>query len=169
MIDSAVSSDKPDWSREAKPAFKWDPPRSLLSSIRAYQNNTQSRNLFRRFFSKLMVIRYRFWSTVTGADIPLNCDIGGGLLIPHPNGIVIHPGTRIGPNCLIFQQVTLGTRNGRGPPMIGGHVDIGAGAKILGELVIGDHVTVGANAVVLESVPDNISVVGIPARPVGSD
>ena len=116
-----------------------------------------------------MVIRYRFWSTVTGADIPLNCDIGGGLLIPHPNGIVIHPGTRIGPNCLIFQQVTLGTRNGRGPPMIGGHVDIGAGAKILGELVVGDHVTVGANAVVLESVPENTSVVGIPARPIRSD
>ena len=70
-------------------------------------------------------MRHRFWSVVTGADIPLNCQIGGGLLIPHPNGVVIHPQAVLGVNCLIFQQVTVGARGEEGLPVIGGHVDIG--------------------------------------------
>lgn len=91
---------------------------------------------------------------MTGADIPLNCKIEGGLLLPHPNGIVIHPLARIGPNCLIFQQVTIGvTKVGQAPPVIGGHVDIGSGAKILGDVRIGDDALIGANAVVLKDVP----------------
>ncbi len=109
------------------------------------------------------MLRHRFWSVVTGADIPLNAAIGGGLLIPHPNGIVIHPGARIGPNCLIFQQVTIGAL-GSEVPTIGGHVDFGAGAKVLGAISIGDHARVGANAVVLIDVPSRCSAVGIPAQ-----
>lgn len=102
---------------------------------------------------------------MTQADIPLNADIGGGLLLPHPNGIVIHPMARIGPNCLIFQQVTLGTAPGNpGTPWIGGHVDIGTGAKILGKIRIGNHARIGANAVVLCDVPDGATAVGVPAR-----
>jgi len=104
-------------------------------------------------------LRHRFWSVITGADIPLNCQIGGGLLIPHPNGIVIHPDAAIGVNCLIFQQVTLGIRSGPGVPIIGGHVDIGAGAKILGPVRIGDHTRIGANAVVTKDVPSHTTAV----------
>ena len=89
----------------------------------------------------------------------------GGLMIPHPNGVVIHPDAVIGPNCLLFQQVTIGTCGPlAGTPRIGGHVDIGAGAKVLGGVHIGDHVKVGANAVVLCDVPSGATVVGIPAR-----
>jgi serine O-acetyltransferase len=111
------------------------------------------------------VFRHRFWSTVAGADIPLGSQIGGGLLLPHPNGIVIHPAVRIGPNCLIFQQVTLGTGEPKpGVPTVGGHVDIGAGAKLLGAVTIGDHARIGANAVVLSDVPPGGTAVGIPAR-----
>ena len=108
-------------------------------------------------------MRHRFWSAVTGADIPLDCQIEGGLLLPHPNGVVIHSSSQIGPNCLIFQQVTIGTGNGGIPPVIGGHVDIGAGAKILGAVHIGDHACIGANAVVLIDVPAGKTAVGIPA------
>jgi serine O-acetyltransferase len=111
-----------------------------------------------------ITLRHRFWSAVTGAEIPLNCNIGGGLLIPHPNGIVIHPGAKIGVNCLIFQQVTIGTRHGPGEPVIEGHVDIGAGAKILGTVRIGAHARVGANAVVLSDVPAGAAAIGIPAK-----
>ena len=100
---------------------------------------------------------------MTGAEIPLNSQIGGGLLIPHPNGIVIHPGAVIGPNCLILQQVTIGTGRG-GVPNIGGHVDIGAGAKILGGVHIGDHARIGANAVVITDVHAGATAVGVPAR-----
>ena len=99
---------------------------------------------------------------VSGADIPINTQIGGGLLIPHPNGIVIHSAAVIGPNCLIFQQVTIGDADGI--PTIGGHVDIGAGAKVLGAITVGDHARIGANAVVLRDVPEGATMVGIPAR-----
>jgi len=119
-----------------------------------------------RVMRAVWVVQHRFWSVVTGAEIPLNGRIGGGLLIPHPNGIVIHPDTQVGPNCLIFQQVTLGTREGKGPPVIGAHVDIGAGAKILGDVRIGAHSTIGANAVVISSFPARSKIVGIPARSV---
>lgn len=84
--------------------------------------------------------------------------------MPHPNGIVIHPGAQIGPNCLIFQQVTIGTRGQVHPPVIGGHVDIGAGAKILGPVTIGNHVLIGANAVVVCDIPDGCTAVGNPSR-----
>jgi len=53
-------------------------------------------------------------------------------------------------------------------PMIGGHVDIGAGAKILGNVRIGDHASIGANAVVLKDVPAGKTAIGIPAVIAGS-
>jgi serine O-acetyltransferase len=114
---------------------------------------------------KFAVLEHRFWSIVCGTDVPLNCVIGGGLSIPHPNGIVINPGASLGPNCLVLQQVTIGYGGPKpGNPRIGGHVDIGAGAKILGGVTIGDHAKVGANAVVLCDVPQGATAVGIPAR-----
>jgi len=162
MSQNEVSATLADWSREAKSWFDWHPSRSLLASIRSYQRHAGSKNPISKFVQKIAVIRHRFWSVVTGADIPINCQLGGGLLIPHPNGIVIHPGSMIGPNCLIFQQVTIGERAG-GIPSIGGNVDIGAGARVIGPISIGDHSLIGANAVVLTSVPANSVAVGIPA------
>lgn len=159
---SVISADVPDWTRERKPFFSWDPSRSLLASIRAYQRHAASKSPLNLIGRKLAVVRHRFWSAVAGADIPINSNISGGLLIPHPNGIVIHPEARIGPNCLIFHQVTIGIGK-RGIPRIGGHVDIGAGAKILGGVTIGDHARIGANAVVLSDVPAKKTAVGIPA------
>ena len=161
---STVSTTVPDWSREHKPFFAWHPSRSLLASIRAYQYYSTSDSLFHKLPKKIAVFRHLFWSIVTAADIPINCHIGGGLLIPHPNGIVIHPDARIGVNCLIFQQVTLGSSRGTKVPVIGGHVDIGAGAKILGGIQIGNNVKIGANAVVLTDIPAGETAVGVPAR-----
>jgi serine O-acetyltransferase len=111
------------------------------------------------------VLEYRFWSVVTGADIPLNARIGGGLLLPHPNGVVIHPDAVIGPNCLLFQQVTIGQADATGAvPLLGGHVDVGAGAKLLGGITVGDDARIGSNAVVLGDVPSGATAGGIPAR-----
>jgi serine O-acetyltransferase len=156
---SLVSSEVADWRRE-QPLQFWDPGRKLLLALRRYQYWRQRRGIFASLLCRSLVLRHRFWSVVTGADIPLNCQIGGGLLIPHPNGIVIHPDVKIGVNCLIFQQVTLGIRSGPGVPTIGGHVDIGAGAKILGPIRIGHHVKIGANAVVIKNVPSQTTAVG---------
>jgi len=163
-----ISVTKPDWNREVPRKF-WDPSRKLLKTIRLYQKNRQQDGFFASFICKVCVIRHIFWSVVTGADIPLNCKIGGGLLIPHPNGIVIHPSTVIGVNCLIHQQVTFGVnRNSEQSPEIAGHVDIGAGAKIIGPIKIGCDVLVGANAVVVRDVEAGSVVADVPARVIGS-
>ena len=81
----------------------------------------------------------------------------------HALGVVLHPRTVIGDNFTIYQNVTIGSRNNQGPPLIGNGVLIGAGACILGDIKIGNNVSIGANAVVLCSVPDNSIAVGVPA------
>ena len=153
-----ISATEPDWSRERREAGKWEPGKALLASIRDYQRANGS-----GLAAKIAVLRHRFWSVVTGADIPLNCKIGGGLMIPHPNGIVIHPDSEIGPNCLILQQVTLGLGRG-GVPSIGADVNIGAGAKLLGGLHVGDHAVIAAMSMVTHDVPTRALAMGIPAR-----
>jgi serine O-acetyltransferase len=160
MDAQLISATDPDWSRERRLAGRWEPGKALLKCIRDYQ---RARERGAILSAKFAVLRHRIWSIVTGADIPLNCKIGGGLLIPHPNGIVIHADAEIGPNCLLFQQVTIGDARG-GVPQVGGHVDIGAGARLIGGIRIGDHARVGANAVVTIDVPPGATVVGIPAR-----
>ena len=87
--------------------FEWAPSKSLLASIRGYQSVSKSRGVLAACSRKIAVLRHRFWTVVTGADIPLNCKLGGGLLLPHPNGIVIQPDAEVGPNCLLFNQVTI--------------------------------------------------------------
>lgn len=156
-----ISATEPDWSREV-PRKWWDPPRRLIRAIRRYQ---AARGPFAGLIRKYWVLQHRFWTVVTGAELQLNTEFGGGLVMTHPNGIVVHPKARIGPNCLLFQQVTLGMRTGReGLPNLGGHVEVGSGAKILGPITIGDHAVIGANAVVLDDVPRGAAAVGIPAR-----
>ncbi|MBV8136209.1 MAG: serine acetyltransferase [Deltaproteobacteria bacterium] len=163
----AVSATLPDWRRERCGRF-WDPGRRLLRAVRSYQR-CKTRNFPFKSLRKYWVLEHRFWSIVAGADIPLDSDLGGGLQLPHPNGVVIFPGAVIGPNCLISQQVTIGVGGPKpGAPVIGGHVDIGAGAKILGGVKIGDHARIGANAVVLEDVPGGATAAGVPARIVRS-
>lgn len=158
-----VSSNIADWQRE-QPIKFWDPGRKLLKSIRQYQKCSAKKGVLPRVFSKIHVARHRFWSAISGADIPINAKIGGGLLIPHPNGIVIHPSAEIGVNCLIHQQVTIGTTRKGGYPVVKGHVDIGAGAKILGAITLHEHSMVGANAVVTKDVNAYEVVAGIPAK-----
>jgi len=111
----------------------------------------------------------RFW---TGIEIHPGAQIGSGLFIDHGMGIVIGETAVIGNNCTIYHGVTLGgTGHGKGKrhPTIGDNVLIGAGAKLLGPFKVGNNVMVGANAVLLSEVPDNATVVGIPAKTVRID
>lgn len=153
-----ISATEPDWSRE-KPRRWWDPGCQLIRSIRQYQTWQARGGPLGFVFCKVSILQHRFWSAVSGADIPINCQIGGGLLLVHPTGVVIHPQAYLGPNCLVLQQVTLveGVR-------VGGHVDIGAGAKVIRPVTIGDHAKIGANAVVICDVPAGATAVGVPAK-----
>jgi serine O-acetyltransferase len=163
-MSDTISAEHPDWCREQKRFWEWAPGKSLLASIRSYQRHVDRRSPLAFLVRKTAVIRHMFWSVISGCEIPLNARIGGGLVMPHPNGIVINTDVVVGPNCLIFQQVTLGS-NGRGVPVLGGHVDVGAGAKVIGPVRVGNHAVIGANAVVTSDVDPDTTVVGIPARP----
>ncbi len=100
-----------------------------------------------------------------GIEIPCEAVIGKGFTIEHTGAIVISGDAVFGDDCVIRQGVTVGlrNRNRRGSPRIGNRVDIGAGAKLLGDITIGDDVAIGANAVVLCDVPSGSIAVGVPA------
>jgi serine O-acetyltransferase len=104
-----------------------------------------------------------------GIEVSPLVEIGGGLSLPHTVGTVLGAAS-IGKNCTILQGVTLGsiqpdmgfTKSSR--PVIGNHVYIGAGAKVIGSVMVGDHAKIGANAVVLCDVPEHAVAVGVPAK-----
>lgn len=101
-------------------------------------------------------------------DIPLSMEIGPGFRIDHFGGIWLSPGTKIGKNCSISSNVVMGYIprgiNEGVPISIGDNVYIGPGAKILGSVTIGNDVVIGANTVVTKSIPDGVTVFGIPGR-----
>jgi len=139
-------------------------------AIVTYRYGAWCRKLKIPILGPLLRITYfflnKFIEIITGISISSNAEIGKGLYIGHFGGIFIHPNTTLGENCNIGQGVTIGTLGlgKKGVPRIGNGVFIGAGAKVLGEIKIGDNVRIGANAVVLKDVPDNATVVGVPAK-----
>ena len=86
-INPQISTTEPDWSREQGDRW-WSPSEQLLKSIRSYQSQKNKGGTVGFVYTRINVIQHRFWSMVTGADIPLNSIIGGGLQLVHPNGIV---------------------------------------------------------------------------------
>jgi len=107
---------------------------------------------------------------MTGIEIHPGAKIGEGFFIDHGAGVVIGETCEIGDDVLIYQGVTLGGTGkdaGKRHPTIGNNVMIGAGAKVLGNIKISDNVRIGASSVVVEPVPENSTVVGIPGRIVG--
>ncbi|MCC6857198.1 MAG: serine O-acetyltransferase [Bryobacterales bacterium] len=103
----------------------------------------------------------------TGIEIHPGARIGKRFFIDHGMGVVIGETTEIGDDVLLYQGVTLGGtghEKGKRHPTLGNHVVVGTGAKVLGNIRLGDHVKVGAGSVVIRSVPDHCTVVGIPGR-----
>lgn len=100
------------------------------------------------------------------SKIPSSCVIGKGSFFSYGGiGVVLHARCKIGDNVDIGTNVTIGGRSGHYEvPIIGDNVYIATGAKILGPIKIGNNVTIGANAVVINDVPDNVVVAGIPAK-----
>jgi serine O-acetyltransferase len=103
----------------------------------------------------------------TGIEIHPGAQIGKRFFIDHGLGVVIGETSIIGDDVLLYQGSTLGGTGivkGKRHPTIGNNVVIGAGAKVLGNIVIGDNSYIGANAVVIKDVPPNSTVVGIPGK-----
>jgi serine O-acetyltransferase len=93
-------------------------------------------------------------------------EFGDGFILIHATGVVINANVRGGSRIYIEHQVTIGAER-RESPTLGSDIFIGAGAKIIGNVRLSDGCRVGANAVVVDDVPPNVTVVGIPARVVG--
>ncbi len=103
----------------------------------------------------------------TGIEIHPGAKIGKGFFIDHGTGVVIGETSIIGDNVTLYQGVTLGgtgKEQGKRHPTIGNNVMISTGAKVLGSFTIGDNSKIGAGSVVLEEVPPNSTVVGVPGR-----
>ena len=128
-----------------------------------------------RLAHRLYLKKHYFWARLvsqrgarkTGIEIHPGAQIGNGFFIDHGNGVIIGETTIIGNNVTLYQGVTLGgtgKEQGKRHPTVGNNVMISAGAKILGSFTIGDNSKIGAGSVVLEEVPPNSTVVGVPGR-----
>ena len=103
----------------------------------------------------------------TGIEIHPGAQIGENFFIDHGNGVIIGETAIVGNNVTLYQGVTLGgtgKEHGNRHPTIGDNVMISAGAKVLGSFTIGENSKIGAGSVVLEAVPPNCTVVGVPGR-----
>jgi serine O-acetyltransferase len=157
--------------------FKRDPAaRSVLEIVLCYPGfhavliHRLAHGFYKRGWFTLARVISQFSRTLTGIEIHPGACIGRRFFIDHGMGIVIGETSEIGNDVLMYQGVTLGGTgkdSGKRHPTIGNEVVIGTGAKILGNIKIGDHVKVGAGSVVVRSVPDHSTVVGVPGRVVG--
>jgi serine O-acetyltransferase len=127
---------------------------------------TVSPAVLRKFFSLVYKLVYKLVQILTGIELPCEVPVGKVFVIDHFGGIVISGYASFGDHCRIRNGVVVGSRRADETyaPQIGNYVDIGAGAKLLGNIRIGNHVVIGANAVVLCDVPDDHLAVGVPAE-----
>jgi serine O-acetyltransferase len=109
---------------------------------------------------------------ITGIMIPYSASIGTHFYIGHFGGIIINSKAVFGDNCNISQGVTIGVSGRgerRGVPVIGNNVYIGASATVAGDITIGDNVVIAANSLVISDVPENTTVMGVPAAHVSNN
>ncbi len=114
----------------------------------------------------------QFGRFISGIEIHPGATIGENLFIDHGMGVVIGETATIGKNVTIYHGVTLGgvsAKPGVRHPQIGDNVIIGSGAALLGPIIVGKGARIGSNAVVVKDVPENATMVGVPARNVSAD
>jgi serine O-acetyltransferase len=133
----------------------------------------------------VILIRFQFWCARAGLptifaakllfylfkiEISRHASIAPGLRLPHPMGIIIAPNVIVGENCDIYADVRLVLGHGvKQGPVIGHHVFLGDGAKVVGHVRVGDHAIIGVSSVVTRDIPSGATAVGIPARVVNDD
>lgn len=149
-----------DWEVFLYPSFK-----VMLSYRRAHRHYLKGHYLRARWISQRAVRK-------TGIEIHPGAQIGKGFFIDHGSGVIIGETAIVGDNVTLYQGVTLGgngKEKGKRHPTIGNNVMISAGAKVLGSFCVGDNSKIGAGSVVLQEVPPNSTVVGVPGHVVKRD
>ena len=153
--------------RERDPAIKSNMEVLLYPSFKVILSYRVAHKLYRRkhyFLARWISQRA---TRKTGIEIHPGARIGKGLFIDHGSGVIIGETTIIGDNVTLYQGVTLGGTGkemGKRHPTLKDNVMVSAGAKILGSFTIGENSKIGAGSVVLEEVPPNCTVVGVPGR-----
>ncbi|MEG1292265.1 MAG: serine O-acetyltransferase EpsC [Lachnospiraceae bacterium] len=134
--------------------------RVMLSYRKAHKQYLKGHYFRARWISQRAVRK-------TGIEIHPGAQIGKGFFIDHGSGVIIGETTIIGDNVTLYQGVTLGgtgKETGKRHPTLGDNVMVSAGAKIIGSFTIGENSKIGAGSVVLEEIPPNCTVVGVPGR-----
>ena len=150
--DPAIKS---PWEVLLYPSF-----RVMLKYRRAHKQYLKGHYFRARLISQRAVRK-------TGIEIHPGASIGKGLFIDHGTGVVIGETTIIGDNVTLYQGVTLGgtgKESGKRHPTLKDNVMVSAGAKLLGSFTVGENSKIGAGSVVLDEVPANCTVVGVPGR-----
>jgi serine O-acetyltransferase len=157
---------KEDWDAHGQ---DWTKPGFRAIAVHRFGNwrMTIRFKFLRAPFSILYRSMYRKVRNTYGIELPYTAQVGRRVVIEHQGDIVIHGSCSIGDDCIIRQGVTLGNRYLDKPleaPTLGARVNVGAGAKVFGNITIGDDTNIGANAVVLQDVPAGATAIGIPAK-----
>lgn len=140
---------------------------------RLYRRYEYARNAltcpFQLPYVLLLKLRFDYFSQRLGFSIPINV-FGPGLSIAHYGTIVVNGNARIGKNCRIQENVTIGATSSRpGAPQLGNNVFIGSGARLFGPIRIADNVAIGGGSVVTHSVTESgITIAGVPARKISN-
>ncbi len=159
---------------DIRSVFKRDPAARNVFEILTCYSGVQALIIYRfthRLWRYKLYWLARFISTfarwITGIEIHPGAVIGRRFFIDHGMGVVIGETAEIGDDCMMYHGVTLGGTSWdkvKRHPTLKDGVIIGAGAKILGPITLGKNVRVGSNSVVVTSIDDNCTVVGIPGR-----
>ena len=160
--------------KDIKAVFEHDPAAvSTLEVLLAYpgfharQSHRLAHTLFRWHIPILPRLISHICRFLTGIEIHPGAKIGNGFFIDHGMGVVIGETSEIGENVTLYQGVTLGGtshQRAKRHPTLGNNVVVGVGAQLIGDITIGDNTKIGAGSVVINSVPADATVVGIPGR-----
>jgi len=155
IIREDLQAHRGEWSR---PGFQ----SIAIHRFGVWQKTIKNKALRAPFYAAAKALHV-FTRNFYGIELPFEAQIGRRVVFEHQHGIVVHGNASIGNDCVIRQGCTLGMKDVSKPfeaPCLGKGVSLGAGSKVLGNVVIGDDAIVGANAVVTKNIPPSTIVVG---------